>query len=623
MAEITPEMNFESPVPADYNADAIRNIPPREHIRLRPGMYIGQLGNGDNNDDGIYVLLKEVIDNSVDEFAMGQGRRVTITISDNGEVTARDYGRGIPLERVKDCVSEINTGGKFEIGAFSSSIGMNGVGLKAVNFLSEEFEATSWRNNKYHTVLFREGLFVEEHGGDSDEPNGTRIRFRPSPQIFSPDFRFQERFLQRRMQHYAWLNNGLSIECNGEKFYSRRGLLDLLEAKLESNALYDIIHFKAPTLEFAFCHTNSANENYYSFVNTQYTNDGGTHLAAFKEGIVKGINELAPKDKQFNPDDVRTGIVGAIAIKFDSPTFLSQTKNKLGNPEIRVQLVNEVKAALVSYLYKHPDIKEAIFEKIEKNENLRKQLQNIRKNAKDMASKSALKIEKLRDCKFHLNEVDSRRKADEKQMCMDSMIFLTEGDSAAGSVVHSRNAQSQAVFALRGKCKNCYGLSKEVIYQNEELYGIMRALGAEDSLDNLRYAKVVIATDADTDGFHIRNLLITFFLTFFPQLVSSEHLFILETPLFRARSKNHAPIYCYSEKERDEAAKLIGRDVEITRFKGLGEINPSEFGQFIRPESIKLRPVTIDHPRDMDDLLKFLMGNNTPERREYIMEHLL
>ena len=618
------------PVPngAAYDEEAIRSLSTQEHIRQRPGMYIGRLGSGDHSDDGIYVLLKEVVDNSIDEFMMGYGRKVTVTISEDGTATVRDLGRGIPLEKLKECVSKINTGGKFGTGAdgkprvFSSSIGMNGVGLKAVNFLSEEFEATSWRDGKMKSVLFREGEFVSEKRGKSGEPNGTRISFRPSRQIF-PEYHFENKFVERRMQHYAWLNAGLSVEYNGTRFYSRRGLLDLLENKLEHEPLYEIIHYKTENLEFAFCHTNSSGENYYSFVNSQYTNDGGTHLMAFREGIVKGINELAPKDKQFDSDDIRSGITGAIAIRIPDPVFESQTKNRLGNNEVRTPIVNEVKAAIVAFLFKHPDIKSAIFEKASKNESIRKQIQNIRKGAKELAAKSALKIDKLRDCKFHFNEVDSRRKPEEKQKCLNSMIFLTEGDSAAGSVSSSRDAETQAVFALRGKVENCYGLSREIIYKHEELYGIMRALGMEDNLDNLRYGKVVIATDADTDGFHIRILLLTFFLTFFPQLVSSEHLFILETPLFRARSKKHEPIYCYSEAERDQAAALIGRDCEITRFKGLGEINPKEFKQFIQGDTIRLQPVTVEYPRRLDGMLGFLMGHNSPARREYIMKNLL
>lgn len=622
---------FSTSNAGNYDSDSIRTLEPREHVRLRPGMYIGQVGNGEHFADGIYILLKEVIDNSVDEFTMGCGRKVIVTIDDTGMVTSRDYGRGIPLEKLRDCVSKANTGGKFITDSdgrqrvFNSSIGMNGIGLKATNFLSEEFEATSWRDGKYVTVSFHEGQFVKQSKGSAaDEPNGVRIRFRPSQQIF-PGFHFDSKIIKRRFQHYAWLNAGLSLEINGEKYYSRRGLLDLVDDKLESNALYEVISYKSENLSFAFCHTNSSSENYYSFVNTQYTVDGGTHLSAFKEGVVKGINEMAPKDKVYEADDVRAGLFGAIAYRMNDPQFESQTKNKLTSTDCRSAIVSEVKAAVVDFLYKHPAHKTAIFEKVEKNESVRKEIQKIKKASKDRAERSSLRIKKLRDCKYHFNEAGSYKKPIENERCQETMIFLTEGDSAAGSVGSARDANTQAVFALRGKVENCYGLSKAALFENEELYGIMQALGAEDNLEDLRYAKVVIATDADSDGMHIRLLLITFFLTFFPQLVSSEHLYVLETPLFRVRSKKNKEntIYCYNEKERDSAAKQIGRDVEITRFKGLGEIDPKEFGQFIRSESIRLKLVAVDHARDLDTLLRFLMGKNTPERRAYIMNNLI
>ena len=622
---------FSTSNAGNYDSDSIRTLEPREHVRLRPGMYIGQVGNGEHFADGIYILLKEVIDNSVDEFTMGCGRKVIVTIDETGMVTSRDYGRGIPLEKLRDCVSKANTGGKFITDSdgrqrvFNSSIGMNGIGLKATNFLSEEFEATSWRDGKFVTVLFHEGQFVKQNKGSAaDEPNGVRIRFRPSQQIF-PGFHFDPKIIKRRFQHYAWLNAGLSLEINGEKYYSRRGLLDLVDDKLESNALYDVISYKSDNLSFAFCHTNSSSENYYSFVNTQYTVDGGTHLSAFKEGVVKGINEMAPKDKVYDADDVRAGLFGAVAYRMNDPQFESQTKNKLTSTDCRSAIVSEVKAAVVDFLYKHPDHKAAIFEKVEKNESVRKEIQKIKKASKERAERSSLRIKKLRDCKYHFNEAGSYKKPIENERCQETMIFLTEGDSAAGSVGSARDANTQAVFALRGKVENCYGLSKAALFENEELYGIMQALGAEDNLEDLRYAKVVIATDADSDGMHIRLLLITFFLTFFPQLVSSEHLYVLETPLFRVRSKKNKEntIYCYNEKERDSAAKQIGRDVEITRFKGLGEIDPKEFGQFIRSESIRLKLVAVDHARDLDTLLRFLMGKNTPERRAYIMNNLI
>ncbi len=631
----TPPLDLmpEMPAPPDgavYDEDAIQSVDPVTHMRHRPGMYIGALGNGDHTDDGVYVLFKEVVDNCIDEFLMGMGRRVVVALSPDKLLCVRDFGRGIPPGKLEDCVSKINTGGKFKLGkdgqpmAFSASIGMNGVGLKAVNFLSETFEAISYRDGKFSRVLFHEGHLAEKQENlPTAESNGTYIAFRPSTEVFG-EFHFETKFLERRLLHYAWLNPGLSLEFNGKKFYSRRGLLDLLESKMEAEPLYQIIHHRTDKLEFAFCHTGSANENYYSFANTQFTNDGGTHLAAFKEGVVKAVNELAPKDKQFDPDDVRGGLFGAIAIRLQNPVFESQTKHKLYNPEIRAGLVADIKAAIVQFLYKNPEVKEAIFEKISRNESLRKQIQNIRKGAKELASKSTLKIPKLRDCKFHLNETDSRRKPEDKEHCQNSMIFLTEGDSAAGSIMQTRDAQYQAVFALKGKVLNCVNATREILYSNEELYGVMRALGTEDTMEDLRYAKVVIATDADPDGYHIRNLLIIFFLKFFPQLLSAEHLYILDTPLFSVRSKSKKPIYCYSEQERDAAVKTMGRDVEITRFKGLGEISPGEFGQFIRGTTMRLQLVTVDNARKLDSFVDFLMGTkNTTARINYILDRLI
>ena len=618
------ELNYQPVSDDEYGSQAIKTLKPWEHIRTRPGMYIGRIGNGEHHDDGIYVLLKEVIDNSVDEFAMGHGRKIEVSIDANGLATVRDFGRGIPLDKLRECVSEINTGGKFITGKegikrpFSSSIGLNGVGLKAVNFLSEEFIASSWRGGQGATVKFHEGIFASEEKYSSTEPNGTEISFLPSAEVF-PSFHYDPKFLRRRMQHYSWLNSGLSIICNDERFFSRRGLLDLLEAKIESDPIYDMIHYKSERMEFAFCHTNNYNENYYSFVNTQYTSDGGTHLAAFKEAIGKAICELSNKDMEY--DDIRGGITGAIAIKVQDPVFESQTKNKLGNTDIKTGIINEVKQAIIAYLYKKPETKNQIFDKIDKNKTVRKQIQAVRKGAKELAQKSLLKIAKLRDCKYHLNEAEHRRKEDEKRKCEESMLFLTEGNSAAGSVVTARDPETQAVFSLRGKPLNCYGRRKETVYQNEELYGIMQALGIENSLDNLRYGKVVIATDADVDGFHIRMLLMTYFLTFFQPLVEMERLFILNTPLFRVRNKKETR-YCYTIDERDQVTQVLGRDCEVTRFKGLGEISPNEFGQFIG-EDIRLQQVIIDQKRQVDNMLKFFMDDNTPERRSFIMQNLI
>ncbi len=587
-------------------------------------MYIGRLGNGDHPDDGIYVLLKEVIDNSVDEFMAGVGRRIEITIAENQTVTVRDYGRGIPLNRVVDCVSKINTGGKFATGEdgkprpFAISIGLNGVGLKAVNALSQHFTVISRRDGKAVRAVFEQGVLKAEERFDCDEPSGTEVSFLPSEKYFH-GFHFDMKHLRRRMQHYVWLNSGLSISLNGEKFFSRKGLLDLLADKQESEFLYEPIHYRSDLLEFAFSHTGSFNECYYSFVNGQYTNDGGTHLSAFKEGLTKAVNEIM--QKSMDADDIRGGIVAAIAIRIENPVFESQTKNKLGNADVRGPIVNEVKSAVAEMLYKHPELKAQLLDKITSNESVRKQIQTVKKEAKEQARKTSLKIPKLRDCKFHLCDAASRRKLDEKQKCADSTLFLTEGDSAASNIVKSRDPETQAVFPLRGKPLNCYGKRKDTVYKNEEFYYIMQALGVEESLDGLRYSKIVIASDADVDGFHIRNLLITFFLTFFYPLVQTEHLYILETPLYRVRNKKQT-FYCFDDSERDDAMAKLGKDHELTRFKGLGEISPNEFGQFI-DEGMRLIPVTIDNARNIDGMLGFYMGDNTPERRDFIMTHLV
>jgi len=615
---------------AAYDSDKIRTLDPVEHIRMRPGMYIGCLGNGDHYEDGIYVLLKEVVDNCIDEFVMGAGRKVEITITPEGLVTVRDYGRGIPLNRVRDCVSKINTGGKFLTGedgvgrAFSSSIGQNGVGVKAVNFLSSLFVVKSWRDNKMAIVRFQEGILESEEIVDCPEPvpNGTEITFQPSRHIF-PEYHFDPEYVRRRMQHYAWLNNGLSIVCNGEKFYSRRGLVDLLESKIkEGTRLYPIVHYKSDSLEFAFCHsTENFSESYFSFVNTQFTSDGGLHLSAFKEGVASALKEmLAPKAVE--SDDIRAGIVGAIAIKMQDPVFESQTKNKLGSLPNRSELVAEIKQAILSILYKTPETKDALFEKIEKNENIRRQIQAVKKGAKALEKKNSIRIDKLWDCRYHYNEAGNKRKPEEKRKCEESALFLTEGRSAAGSVVKARDAECQAVYCLTGKPLNCFGMTRDEIYKNEVFYGIMRTIGLEDNnLDNLRYGRIVIATDADVDGFHIRNLLITYFLTFFQFLVESDHVFILETPLFRVRNKTVTK-YCYTEEERLATEKALGKGVEITRFKGLGEISPEEFGQFIG-EDIKLRPLKIDSPTQIDGTLRYYMGKNFPARRTYILDNLV
>jgi len=615
---------------AGYSSEVIKTLDPVEHIRTRPGMYIGSLGNGERYEDGIYVLLKEVIDNCVDEFIMGAGRRIEVTIEPDETVIVRDYGRGIPLDKIRDCVSQINTGGKFITGAdgveraFSSSIGLNGVGLKAVNFLSEHFVAQAWRDGKTAIVTFQEGILESEERMDCDPAiqNGTSITFRPSRNIFG-HIHFDRDFVHRRMQHYAWLNNGLTLLCNGEKFYSRRGLIDLLESKTKTgSAAYPMAHYKSDTIEFAFCHAeDSISENYFSFVNTQFTTDGGTHLSAFKEGLAAAVKELyAPKTVE--SDDVRAGLIGAIAVKLQDPLFASQTKGKLDDPKVKNQIVTEVKQAVLNILYKSPETKEKMFAKIERNENIRKQIQAVKKGARELEKKNSIRIDKLWDCRFHFNDASSKKKAEEKQKCEDSVLFITEGQSAAGSVVKARNPETQAIYCLTGKPLNCYGLQRENIYKNEVFYGIMRTIGLEDSnIDNLRYGKIVIATDADVDGFHIRNLLITYFLTFFQFLVDSDHIFILETPLFRVRDKVRT-LYCYDEDERDSAVKTIGKNAEITRFKGLGEISPEEFGQFIG-DDIRLKPIRNDSPDKIEEILRYYMGKNFPERRSYILNNLV
>ncbi len=596
--------------PPVYDESKIRTLSSLEHIRTRPGMYIGRLGNGSHPDDGIYILLKEVIDNAVDEFIMGFGRRIDIEISPENRIRVRDYGRGIPLGKVVECVSVINTGAKYNDDVFQFSVGLNGVGTKAVNALSEFFKVKSVRDGRFKAAVFRKGVLENEKSGECDEPNGTEVTFLPDREYF-PECVIDPKYIRRRLWSYAYLNTGLSLYWNGERFYSRNGLLDLLEEKVNDEKVYDIIHHKSSRLEFAFCHTRSFGETYYSYVNGQYTNDGGTHQSAFREGILKGINEYTGKN--LDGRDVRNGIVGAIAIKLKEPLFESQTKNKLGNHEIRTDLVNRVKNYIVTFLHKNPEIAQTLLGKVTQNEKMRREIQAVQRQAREQAKKTMLKIPNLRDCKFHLN--DGTPKGSE------SMIFLTEGQSAAGSMISCRDVETQAIFCLRGKPLNCYGQKLAAVYKNEEFYCIMKALGLEQGMDQLRYGKVVIATDADVDGLHIRNLLITFFLIFFEELVLSERVHILETPLFRVRNKQKT-IYCYSERERDEARQQLGRGAEVTRFKGLGEISPKEFGQFIGPD-IRLLPVTVESMHSVPKILEFFMGRNTPARRQYIMENLI
>ncbi len=603
------ETNLDILSASNYTGDHIKTLSSLEHIRMRPGMYIGRLGDGSHPDDGIYVLIKEVIDNAVDEYIMGAGRRIDIRIEEQ-TVSIRDYGRGIPLEKLVECVSQVNTGGKFNDDVFQFSIGMNGVGTKAVNALSSAFSVRAIREGRYREVLFKFGVLADDQNGLTDEPNGTIVTFEPDSSLFT-DFQFHLEYIERRLWMYAYLNSGLSLGLNGKRFFSRSGLKDLIAVEAGEDRHYEIIAFKDNSLEFAFCHTNNYSENYYSFVNGQHTADGGTHLSAFKEGLLKAINEYSGKNYQAN--DVRDGIVASVAIKLKEPVFESQTKNKLGNTDIRMWIVNNVKDSVEKYLHMQPNEAELLMAKVAKNETVRKQVQAVKRQAKENARRTSIKIPKLRDSKFHLGDRDARGE--------QSTIFLTEGDSAAGSLVSCRDVMTQAVFSLKGKPLNTFGMGIDKAYKNEELYCISRALNIEDDIENLRYNKIVIATDADVDGLHIRNLLITFFLTFYEQLVLSEHLFLLETPLFRVRNKQET-IYCYSEAERDDAVTKLKRGgIEITRFKGLGEISPSEFGQFIG-EDIRLDKVAVDHMRDIPQMLRFYMGDNTPERREYIMSNL-
>lgn len=593
-----------------YDESKIQTLSALEHIRLRPGMYIGRLGDGSHFEDGIYVLLKEVIDNSVDEFIMDHGARITIRLEQD-MVSVRDYGRGIPLGKVIDCVSIINTGGKFNNEVFQFSVGLNGVGTKAVNALSSYFRVVSYRDGNTFEAVFTKGELSSSSKGRTKEPNGTLIEFIPDrdPSIFD-NYTFTDEFIEERLWNYAYLNTGLSIDFNKKIFSSRNGLLDLLDKQVGTEGLYTTVHHRTDRIEFAFTHTQNYGENYFSYVNGQHTSDGGTHLWAFKEGILKGINEYYKKS--YTAPDVRDGLTGAISIKLQDPVFESQTKNKLGNTEVRGWIAQEVREAIVDFLMKHPEDAGKLSEKIASNEKLRKELAAVKGAARDAAKKVSLNIPKLKDCKYHLNQHGERGER--------TMIFLTEGDSASGSMVSVRDVYTQAIFSLRGKVLNVFDRKRTEIYKNEELYNLMVALGIENGVEGLRYGKVIIATDADTDGFHIRNLLMTYFLTYFEDLVLAGRLFILETPLFRVRNKKET-VYCFNEVEMQDAVSRI-KGAEITRFKGLGEINPAEFRQFIG-EEIRLIPVSIASSREMHRTMKFYMGDNTPERRDFIMENLI
>lgn len=594
-----------------YDESTVQTLDALAHIRLRSGMYIGRLGDGSNQDDGIYIMLKEVIDNSVDEFIMRNGDKILIDIDESsGKVFVRDFGRGIPLGKLIECVSQINTGAKYNDDVFQFSVGLNGVGTKAVNALSIHFLARSNREGEFAEAVFSQGKLLSENKGKTKDPNGTYIEFIPDHEIFKK-YSFQRDILLKRIWHYAYLNTGLRLYFNGECIESKNGLLDLLNNEVTEDRLYEPLHYRGKTLEFAFLHTGSYGECYFSFVNGQYTSDGGTHLSAFREGILKGVNEYAKKN--FQGVDVREGIVGTLLVKVKDPIFESQTKNKLGNTDIRTSLLQEVKDACVDLLHKNPQTAQAIIERIVFNEKLRKELSAVKKEAKEKQKKISFKIPKLRDCRHHYRDGSS---SGEK-----TMIFLTEGDSASTSIVASRDPMTQAVFSLRGKPLNVYGMKLDQLYRNEEMFNLMSALNIEEEIDNLRYQKVILATDADVDGMHIRNLLITFFLTYFEGLVVNGHLHILETPLFKVRNKDKT-LYCYSEEERDQAIITLKKGVEVTRFKGLGEISPGEFKQFISKD-IRLIPVMINTFSDIRSTLTFYMGKNTPERRQFIMQNLI
>ena len=602
-----------------YTEDNIRSLDWKEHIRMRPGMYIGKLGDGTSQDDGIYILIKEVLDNSIDEFVMNAGKTIEVSIKDQ-TVTIRDYGRGIPLGKVVDVVSKMNTGGKYDSKAFKKSVGLNGVGTKAVNALSSSFRVQSIRDGKTVAADFEKGILQEQTVPEaSSQRRGTRVSFRPDSTIFN-NYKFRSEYVVKMIKNYVYLNTGLTIVFNGEKYFSENGLKDLLEETIsEEDMSYPIIHLKSVDIELAMTHSKTQySEEYHSFVNGQHTTQGGTHQVAFREAVVKTIREFY--GKTFEASDIRKSIVSAISIKVMEPVFESQTKTKLGStdmggglPTVRTFINDFVKTNLDNYLHKNPETAEQIQRKILQAERERKELSGVRKLAKERAKKANLHNKKLRDCRVHLGDL-------KKDNRLDTTLFITEGDSASGSITKSRNVNTQAVFSLKGKPLNSYGMNKKVVYENEEFNLLQAALNIEESLENLRYNNIVIATDADVDGMHIRLLLITFFLQFFPEVIKEGHLYILETPLFRVRNKKET-IYCYSDEERQKALKKLSGKPEITRFKGLGEISPNEFVHFIG-DNIRLDPVLLDKEMSIERLLEFYMGKNTPDRQKFIIENL-
>ena len=602
-----------------YDESSIQSLDWKEHIRQRPGMYIGKLGTGRSSDDGIYVLLKEIIDNSIDEYVMGYGKKINIKIKGN-LVTIRDYGRGIPLGKVVECVSQINTGGKYDSEAFKKSIGLNGVGTKAVNALSESFNVFSVREGQKKEVIFSRGELVDDIDVISDlSPNGTEITFTPDYKIFG-EYKFRDNYVEERIHDYVYLNSGLSIFYNGKRFYSENGLKDHLQSKINEDKIrYPIIHLKNDDIEIALTHSNQYGEEYYTFVNGQNTVQGGTHLSAFKEAFTKTVRDFYKKD--LDVVDIRSAITASISVKVQNPVFESQTKTKLGSldigpkgPTLRVAFNEFLKIELDNYLHKHPETAEALLQRIVQSEKERKELAGIRKIAAKRSKKANLHNKKLRDCKTHYNDKK------ESSNSLKSTIFITEGDSASGSITKVRDVYTQAVFSLRGKPLNTLGMKKKIVYENEEFNLLQHALNIENGIEGLRYNKVVIATDADVDGMHIRLLLITFFIQFFPELIKKGHLYILETPLFRVRNKKET-IYCYSDEEMYQAKNSLGKNHEITRFKGLGEISPSEFKNFIG-ENIKLEPIIIDQDKDINDAVSYFMGKNTQARQDFIIDNL-
>ena len=614
----------------EYTDDNIRHLDDMEHIRVRSGMYIGRLGDGQQNDDGIYVLLKEVMDNSIDEFKMGAGKKIEVTIEDDLRVSIRDYGRGIPQGKLIEAVSKLNTGGKYDSKAFKKSVGLNGVGIKAVNALSSRFEVASFRDGKVRRAAFEKGQLISDVTEDTTEETGTYIFFEPDNTLFV-GYKFQHQFVETLLRNYTYLNTGLTFIYNGQKILSRHGLEDLLKDNMTSEGLYDIVHLKGEDIEIAFTHTNQYGEEYYSFVNGQHTTQGGTHQSALKEHIARTIKEFYNKNQEFS--DIRNGIVAAIALDVEEPMFESQTKTKLGSnnmwpavpqedkpagPSINKFVGDFIKTEVDNYLHKNPQVADVMLQKIQESEKERKAIAGVTKLARERAKKANLHNRKLRDCRFHLNDT----KGDKQE---ETCIFITEGDSASGSITKSRDVNTQAVFSLRGKPLNSYGLTKKVVYENEEFNLLQAALNIEDGMEGLRYNKVIVATDADVDGMHIRLLMITFFLQFFPDLIKKGHVYILQTPLFRVRNRKkgvYETIYCYTDEERLEAIEKLSPNPEITRFKGLGEISPDEFKNFIGKD-MRLEKVRLRKDDLVKDLLEFYMGKNTMERQNFIIENLV